>query len=42
MIALLSRLFLRDTQDEEAIRHGYGMICGAVGIFLTHNTMLYI
>ena len=34
MIALLSRLFLRDTQDEEAVRHGYGMICGAVGIFL--------
>ena len=34
MIALLSRLFLRDTKDEEALRHGYGMICGAVGIFL--------
>ena len=34
MIALLSRLFLRNTTDEEAIRHGYGMICGAVGIFL--------
>ena len=34
MIALLSRLFLRNTQDEEAVRHGYGMICGAVGIFL--------
>ena len=34
MIALLSRLFLRDTTDEEAIRHGYGMICGGVGIFL--------
>ena len=34
MIALLSRLFLRNTADEEALRHGYGMICGAVGIFL--------
>ncbi len=34
MIALLSRLFLHDIQDEDAIRHGYGMICGAVGIFL--------
>ena len=34
MIALLSRLFLHDTTDEEAVRHGYGMICGAVGIFL--------
>ena len=34
MIALISRLFLRHTTDEEALRHGYGMICGAVGIFL--------
>ena len=34
MIALLSRLFLHDTHDEEAVRHGYGMICGAVGIVL--------
>ena len=34
MIALLSRLFLRNTKDEDSIRHGYGMICGAVGIFL--------
>ncbi len=34
MIALLSRLFLRNTKDENALRHGYGMICGAVGIFL--------
>ena len=34
MIALLSRLFLHRWQDEEAVRHGYGMICGAVGIFL--------
>ena len=34
MIALLSRLFLHNTKDEQAIRHGYGMICGAVGIFL--------
>ena len=34
MIALLSRLFLHDTADEEAVRHGYGVICGAVGIFL--------
>ena len=34
MIALLSRLFLHKTDDEEAVRHGYGMICGAVGIFL--------
>ena len=34
MIALLSRIFLHKIQDEAAIRHGYGMICGAVGIFL--------
>ena len=34
MIALLSRLFLHNREDEEAVRHGYGMICGAVGIFL--------
>lgn len=34
MIALLSRLFLRNMKDEDSIRHGYGMICGAVGIFL--------
>lgn len=34
MIALLTRLFLRNTKDEDSIRHGYGMICGAVGIFL--------
>lgn len=34
MIALLSRLFLHNVEDEEAIRHGYGVICGAVGIFL--------
>ena len=34
MIALLSRIFLHKIQDEVAIRHGYGMICGAVGIFL--------
>ena len=34
MIALLSRLFLHEAKDEEALRHGYGVICGAVGIFL--------
>ena len=34
MIALLSRLFLHNMTDEEDVRHGYGMICGAVGIFL--------
>ena len=34
MIALISRLFSRRWKDEEAVRHGYGMICGAVGILL--------
>ena len=34
MIALLSRLFLHNKSGEEAVRHGYGMICGAVGIVL--------
>ncbi len=33
MIALLARLFLH-TENEETVRHGYGMICGVVGIFL--------
>lgn len=34
MIALISRLFSHKWKDEDAVRHGYGMICGAVGIFL--------
>ena len=34
MIALLARLFLHSTKDEEAVRHGYGMICGCVGIVM--------
>lgn len=34
MIALLGRLFEHRWQDEEAARHGYGMLCGAVGIAL--------
>ena len=34
MIVLISRLFSHRWKDDEAVRHGYGMICGAVGIFL--------
>ena len=34
MIALLARLFLHNTKDDDAVRHGYGMICGCVGIVL--------
>ncbi len=34
MIALLARLFIHNTKDEDSVRHGYGMICGCVGILL--------
>jgi len=34
MVALLAKVFLRKTDDPEAVRHGYGMICGGVGILL--------
>ncbi len=34
MIAVLAKLFLHNTKDEDAIRHGYGLICGSVGILL--------
>ena len=34
MIALLARLFLPKSNDEEVVRHGYGMICGCAGILL--------
>ena len=34
MITLLSGLFSHKWKDEETVRHGYGMLCGAVGIFL--------
>ena len=34
MIALLFRFFKNRWKDEEAVRHGYGILCGAVGILL--------
>ena len=34
MIALLFRFFKHRWKDEEAVRHGYGILCGAVGILL--------
>ena len=34
MIAILAKIFLRKTDDPQAVRHGYGLICGGVGIFL--------
>ena len=34
MIALLAKVFLRKTDNIEAVRHKYGMICGSVGICL--------
>ena len=40
MIAILARLLLRpEGRDEAALRKGYGMLCGAVGIFL--NVLLF-
>nr|WP_326184735.1 cation diffusion facilitator family transporter [uncultured Oscillibacter sp.] len=41
MISLLARLFLRPgTQDQAALRRGYGILCGAVGIAL--NVLLFL
>lgn len=41
MIALLSRLFIRNREDESspAVRRAYGILCGAVGVFL--NILLF-
>ena len=40
MIALLARLFLKPNQrPEAALRKGYGILCGAVGVFL--NVVLF-
>ena len=40
MISLLARLFLKtENRDEAAIRKGYGLLCGAVGIGL--NVLLF-
>ncbi len=40
MITMLARLLLRpEGRDEAALRKGYGMLCGAVGIFL--NVLLF-
>ena len=36
MISLLARLFLK-TKDPEALRRGYGILCGAVGIGLNRH-----
>jgi len=41
MIALLARLFLKPNQrPEAALRKGYGILCGAVGVFL--NVVLFV
>ncbi|MDO4314804.1 MAG: cation diffusion facilitator family transporter [Oscillospiraceae bacterium] len=41
MISLLARLFLRPgEQDQAALRKGYGILCGAVGIGL--NALLFL
>ena len=40
MISLLARLFLKpEGRDETALRKGYGILCGAVGIGL--NVLLF-
>lgn len=42
MIALLSRLFIKDYQNysDPEVRTGYGMLCGSAGIVL--NTLLFL
>ena len=39
MIKLLSKIFVRDTNDAEAVRQNYGMICSGAGIAL--NILLF-
>ena len=41
MISLLSRIFIKDAQNTQsaAVRKAYGVLCGAVGIFL--NVLLF-
>ena len=36
MIALLSRIFIKDASNvqQPSVRQAYGILCGAVGIFL--------
>ena len=36
MVTLLSKLFIKDRTDTQSpsVRQSYGMLCGAVGIFL--------
>lgn len=40
MVTLLARIFIKDTKEKDVIRQSYGMLCGAVGIFL--NVILFI
>lgn len=42
MISILSRLFIRDYKNtsDQGVRQAYGMLCGAVGIFL--NAFLFL
>ncbi len=39
MISLLARLFIKDGREEAGLRKAYGILCGAVGIFL--NILLF-
>ena len=40
MITLLSKLFIKNREDvkDQKVRQAYGVLCGAVGIFLNQET----
>ncbi len=40
MVTLLAKIFVKDTGEKDGMRQAYGMLCGAVGIFL--NVLLFI
>ena len=39
MVTLLAKIFVRETDDKNALRQAYGMLCGILGIVL--NVMLF-
>lgn len=40
MVTILAKFFIKDTEEKDAMRQAYGMLCGAVGIFL--NILLFM
>lgn len=40
MVTILAKFFIKDTEEKDAVRQAYGMLCGTVGIFL--NILLFI